>query len=628
MPERLGKYEIMEQIGRGAMGEVYRAHDPILGRNVAIKTMIPKVGTDPELRRRFQREAQSAARLNHPNIVTVFDLVEEQGQSYIAMELLEGIDLREAIARRTLPSLDEKLSVMEQVADALAFAHARDVIHRDVKPANIHILSGGQVKLMDFGLARLGASEMTATGMVLGTPHYMSPEQVRGEKADARSDIFSTGAVFYELLCNRKAFDAESLHAILFRVLEYQPESIRKWVPEIPDDVVAIVEKCLAKDPAQRYQDGAALGEALHLVRGMLDPANQSSAGTVSSRSWASSRIRPPASRHGERSAGRTDSSPRPAVRSMRAAPPPPLPGRDAATQMLGAVPRPARRRSRAPIGVIGLVAAVVVGAAGSWYWFLAASRSQAQALPVPQIESSTRNTPVAGDLPSKTSPSSPTHPASAASGPDESRAQASGAAPSGNHAPEPSAGRERPSRGSAPSSESLDRSRETPPERVADLRPSAQSPGSEPAVSSSSSYVPSRTAPVAQPPSTPLAAPMPVPTSMPTPVPTPAPVKEEPLVRQAIANYAQAIESKDIDLFRAVMPGLSSADERNLRAAFAGNQRQTVQITIDSIQIRGNAATVRLTRNDTIANHTVTSHQTMALAKNGSAWVITHIGR
>lgn len=269
--QQIGKYKILGKIGQGAMGEVFKAHDPILNRYVAIKTMSAAIGSDDELRKRFLREAQSAARLNHPNIITLYDFGEDQGKIYMAMELLQGADLKDLLGSHSLNSIEDKVGLMEQTCDGLAFAHANQVVHRDLKPANIHIQPNGQVKIMDFGLARLGASEMTRTGMVMGTPNYMSPEQVRGQRADARSDIFALGAVFYELLTNHKAFDAESLHAVLFQVLEHEPEPVRNWVPDVPEVLVHLVERALRKEPAARFQNAGELREALRLVRQVFE---------------------------------------------------------------------------------------------------------------------------------------------------------------------------------------------------------------------------------------------------------------------------------------------------------------------------------------------------------------------
>jgi serine/threonine protein kinase/tetratricopeptide (TPR) repeat protein len=269
--DRIGKYEIVGKLGQGAMGLVHKAWDPILNRHVAIKTMTAESGADEELRKRFQREAQSAAQLNHPNIITVYDFGEEDGRAYMAMELLQGNDLKNLIGNTSV-TLDEKLSVMEQVLDGLAFAHEMHVVHRDLKPANIHILPNGQVKIMDFGLARLGSSDITKTGMVMGTPNYMSPEQVRGERVDERSDIFSIGAVFYELLTVHKPFHADSMHAVLFQVLENDPEPPRRWVPNLPPVLVDLVEKALAKDPADRFQHTTEMLEAVRQARLVIPP--------------------------------------------------------------------------------------------------------------------------------------------------------------------------------------------------------------------------------------------------------------------------------------------------------------------------------------------------------------------
>jgi tetratricopeptide (TPR) repeat protein len=266
---QLGKYRIVDKIGQGAMGEVYKAHDPVLNRFVAIKTITTSLGGDEQFRKRFQREAQSVAQLNHRNIVTVYDFDndKEQGLVYLVMELLEGTDLKDVIARRALPRLEDKLGVLDQICEGLAYAHTKGVVHRDLKPANIHLLPSGTVKIMDFGLARLGQSEMTRTGTVMGTPNYMSPEQVRGEKVDQRSDVFSVGAVTYEFLAGHKPFESDTMHTILFQVLDHDPEPIRKWVPDLPLPVVQLLEKALVKDPEWRFQSAGEMREALRSAR-------------------------------------------------------------------------------------------------------------------------------------------------------------------------------------------------------------------------------------------------------------------------------------------------------------------------------------------------------------------------
>jgi tetratricopeptide (TPR) repeat protein len=270
--EEIGKYQILGTIGQGAMGVVYKARDPVLNRLVALKTISAILVGDEQFRKRFQREAQSAAQLNHPNVITIYDFEETQAGVYMAMELLDGMDLREAIIHRSLPSLKEKLQLFEQVCDGLAFAHASGVIHRDLKPGNIHILSSGVAKILDFGLARPRASEMTATGTIMGTPHYMSPEQVRGEKADTRSDVFSLGAVFYEVLVGHKPFDASSMHSILFQVLDSEAAPLRQR--GVPGPLADVVHTALAKDPERRYADAGRMREALRAARQNLSASD------------------------------------------------------------------------------------------------------------------------------------------------------------------------------------------------------------------------------------------------------------------------------------------------------------------------------------------------------------------
>jgi tRNA A-37 threonylcarbamoyl transferase component Bud32/tetratricopeptide (TPR) repeat protein len=265
-PQQIGRYQIIAKIGQGAMGEVYRAHDPVLNRDVAVKTIAAGRGEDETLRKRFQREAQSAANLSHPNIVTVFELGEHADQLFMAMELLEGSDLKQAIQHGDL-SLPQKLEVLEKICEGLAFAHSKNIVHRDLKPANIHLGKDGSVKVMDFGLARFGGSDMTRTGMVMGTPHYMSPEQVKGAKATTRSDVFSLGALAYEVLTSRKPFEAETMHAVLFKVMQEEPPPARELLPALPPVLIQVVEKALAKEPADRFSDAGQLLAALRKAR-------------------------------------------------------------------------------------------------------------------------------------------------------------------------------------------------------------------------------------------------------------------------------------------------------------------------------------------------------------------------
>jgi serine/threonine-protein kinase len=261
--ERIGRYQIGDKIGAGAMGEVYRARDPDRQIDIAVKILPHDMADEEELVERFRREAQSAAGLHHPNIIRVYDFGEDDGLLYMAMELLSGADLKELIERRALQGLPQKFSIMLQVADGLAFVHARDIVHRDLKPGNIHILPDGRAKIMDFGLVRLGDSNMTRAGMVMGSPSYMAPEQMRGQRADVRSDVFSLGAVYWELLAGRRAFDGKGIHQILLAVLTHEPPPVDEVAPEVPKRLGAIVTRALCKDPKGRYQNGGELRDAL-----------------------------------------------------------------------------------------------------------------------------------------------------------------------------------------------------------------------------------------------------------------------------------------------------------------------------------------------------------------------------
>ncbi|MGH9713119.1 MAG: protein kinase domain-containing protein [Candidatus Acidiferrales bacterium] len=254
MLTKLGKYEITGELGSGAMGVVYRAEDPRLGRPVALKTTNAEVASNPNLLKRFYREAQAAAKLAHPNIVTIYEIDEANGVPFIAMEFLEGENLQKIISdRRELPIL-RKLQIIIDTCKGLDYAHQHGVVHRDVKPGNIVVLNNNQVKIVDFGIARVGVSSMTRTGVVLGTVMYMSPEQVQGQTVDARSDIFSLGVVLYELLTYQTPFPGEDVPSILIKIMNEPPEPITKYIPQCPPLVEQIVQRALAKDREQRYQ--------------------------------------------------------------------------------------------------------------------------------------------------------------------------------------------------------------------------------------------------------------------------------------------------------------------------------------------------------------------------------------
>ena len=236
------------------MGVVYKARDPLIGRLVALKTLSPDVLSDPDLLKRFYREAQSAGNLQHPNVVTIYDLGEVSGSPYIAMELVEGETLREIIARQSPMPLAQKLSIIKQFCHGLGHAHQHGVTHRDVKPANILVKSDGTTKVVDFGIAHLEMTSMTKSGMFIGTVYYASPEQINNTKVDSRSDIFAVGVVIYEFLTYGKPFDGPTIVTIINQVLNKEPAPLRQLVPDIPAELEAIISRCLRKDPDERYQ--------------------------------------------------------------------------------------------------------------------------------------------------------------------------------------------------------------------------------------------------------------------------------------------------------------------------------------------------------------------------------------
>jgi serine/threonine protein kinase len=269
--DKIGKYQILETIGRGGMGVVYKALDPRIGRVVAVKTIFSQRDTDPEMRQRFLQEARSAGALSHKNIITIYEMDEDAGQSFIAMEYLEGEDLKSIIARRASMSLEQKLRILVEVCEGLAHAHSMGVIHRDIKPGNIFLTRAGQVKILDFGLARQSTSDLTQTQTSMGTPSYMSAEQVRGEKLDHRTDIFSFGVVAYELLTYTKPFQAETDFGLIFKITYTEPEPVDKVNPALPVELSGVISGALEKDREKRYQQADDLLRELEAVVGIVE---------------------------------------------------------------------------------------------------------------------------------------------------------------------------------------------------------------------------------------------------------------------------------------------------------------------------------------------------------------------
>lgn len=268
------RYHIKKEIGRGAMGRVYLAHDSLLERDVALKELIaPHYLSDEEreeVRERFRLEAKAAARLSHPQILTVHDIIASGDRQFIVMEYLEGKTLRDVIAERAL-SAEEVMSIAPMISDALGYAHSQGIIHRDVKPDNIFVLENGNIKVADFGIAKmLKVTDRTHTDVIMGTPNYISPELVRGLSYDQRVDMFSLGVTIYELLTCRRPFDADNDYAIIYKVASEEPVPLDEIREDLPPDLVRIVHRTLEKDPARRYGDMKELKEELMQVRADL----------------------------------------------------------------------------------------------------------------------------------------------------------------------------------------------------------------------------------------------------------------------------------------------------------------------------------------------------------------------
>ncbi len=256
--KQIGRYRIVSELGRGAMGVVYRAHDPQIDREVALKTIRLAAHADPSeiegMRDRLVREARLAGRLSHPGIVTIFDAGEQDGLAYVAMELVEGRSLADILAGPVVPDrkLEFLVALLEKAGSALDYASANGVVHRDVKPANI-MVSGPSVKLLDFGVARIASGQATRAGTVFGTPNYMSPEQVQGRQVDGRADQFSLAVIAYEVLCGVKPFEAPAVAATLFKIVHDDPEPLRAYVPDVPASLERVVLRALQKSPQDRF---------------------------------------------------------------------------------------------------------------------------------------------------------------------------------------------------------------------------------------------------------------------------------------------------------------------------------------------------------------------------------------
>jgi eukaryotic-like serine/threonine-protein kinase len=278
MPERIGKYYVVHEVGRGSSGTVYLSHDPFYGRDVAIKVYNATAGEDAEsrnARRMFMGEAHMIGKLQHPNIVPIFDAGEEGGHRYVVTEHIHGARTLSAYCRPgSLLPIDQVVQIIYKCAKALHYAHSRGVVHRDIKPSNILLTQDGDARIVDFGIALVSDSDVSRLEGVAGSPAYMSPEQVQGHELDARSDLYSLGAVMYEMLCGQRPFRAGALGKLLRQVVQARPEPLREVRAEIPEQLEAVVSRALQKDPADRFRNGAEFAADLTRVHQQLRAAH------------------------------------------------------------------------------------------------------------------------------------------------------------------------------------------------------------------------------------------------------------------------------------------------------------------------------------------------------------------
>jgi len=366
MIDKLGKYEIRRELGRGAMGVVYEAWDPMIKRVVAIKTIrADQLAREEaaEVMARFRREAQAAGRLNHRNVVAIYDFADDDGTAFIAMEYVEGRDLRDMFAANERFSIANATRVMEQILDALDYSHKQGVVHRDIKPANVFVQADGTVKVADFGIAHIDTSSLTAAGSVMGTPGYMSPEQVLGVPVDGRSDLFSAGVILYQLVTGERPFAAAAATTTLQKVLKEDPLPPSTLNVQLPDAIDAVVKRALAKKPDERYQTAAEFATDLRRAVGPRSGGTAAfrAAATAAPASDHATAISTPAAAEATIASARTSSS------GSAAPAAPTLIHTSTDRNAVPPAPEYAKAKSQAPAIVVVAICLVAVAGAAAW---------------------------------------------------------------------------------------------------------------------------------------------------------------------------------------------------------------------------------------------------------------------
>jgi serine/threonine-protein kinase len=557
----IGKYQILHLVGEGAMGAVYRALDPVLQRPVAIKVMSDAVSREQELRERFLREAQAAGSLQHPNVVTIYDFGEVEGHLYIAMEFLDGEDLEALLARGDELPLPAKLGIAVDVLGGLSYAHKRGIVHRDIKPANIRVTEDARAKIMDFGVAHLTSQKMTRTGITMGTPNYMAPEQVTAGAIGPHTDVFSLGAVLYELVTRHKPFAADTLHAVLYKIVSEPTPPPSTYAPGLPPALDAIVARALTKDPVARYQTAAEMANDLTELRALLTTGPRPSASISLNARLAEIPAAP-------------TSTPAPVPVPVPVPAPAPAPAPPpAASATKGA--------GRGALLATGAVAAAAVAAA---VWVLggrsgaspAPSASPAAAAPV----AGSPEAPAAGAAPEVAPIVAPPVPASPAVSTPAPAAAATAERPPAVARPAASRATGEPPRvaaGAAPAGSST--------ARVPEPTPTLTVPR-PPAVTTTTRSEAPAPAPARE------VAP-PVVEARPAPAPAANAAAE---IADAVARYARAISARDLGAVRAAYPSISGAQAQNFERFFATVRELQATFSLGNLDVSGATAEGRLT--------------------------------
>ncbi|HLG60003.1 MAG TPA: protein kinase [Vicinamibacterales bacterium] len=625
----ISHYKVVATLGSGGMGVVYLAEDERLGRQVALKFLPAESVSSRQALDRFRVEARAASSLSHPGICAIYDIGEESGAPYIVMEALKGESLRDRINRGPVKVAD-LLDVAIQLADALDAAHAQGIIHRDIKPSNIFVGDKNRVKILDFGLAKLSQPaqpssgtttrrldvstqlDLTMPGSALGTVSYMSPEQARGDEVDTRTDLFSLGVVLYEMATGVQAFGGTTAAVVFDAILNRTPRPITHLNPHIPPRLEAVIATALEKDRALRHQHASDLEAELKRLRRDLESGSH--VGVGESRTAVA-----PAIVDGRQPSG--------------SAPPAP--------------PPQAHQSSSWRYRIAGL-ALIVVAALGFYFWPRGTPVADSQASNSGLVE------PVSNAEPAQTAPAQPTPATATPTVPEAAprpvtptgQAQGSAAAPTGRGTPLPPPVKPAPVELRPPPPQTAS----TAPQRTtAEPQPSA-APAlpSTPAVStptpaiegakenareSAPAPAPVAATPAPEPVATPPAPRNNTPAaSTPAAIPPSSPVEsDDAVIRRVIQTYERAIETKSVDLYRSVRPGLSGAEEARLRDSFRQVDTQQVDITIEDVRIEGKTATVRISRRDTFMSsgrrQTQNSRQTLRFEKTAAGWIIAGIG-